>query len=186
MNRLITAIVFVVLLFSQIVSCTLSAKPSVEEALTEMNIDRTTFASMKPCKQIEVYAGVGKDYLDQDHMVVLVPDWMDQIIDNQPPEVIADCISSEGLKQLQNLSQQSNSREEISFAIHALVYRAYNSKLLEYSQTRDFLHQAVCTANVEYPFQLILIHYTSDYKKLPDYYKEDDALERMRNELCNK
>jgi hypothetical protein len=165
-------------------ACTIAPQKTVERRLEDMNSSKAAFSSQTLCEQIRLYAQVGLHYLDRDHMVVLVPTWMDDELDSEPASDIVQCIVDEGYRQLELLSQQPEKREEVSLAIHALTYKAYNINEENSLSFQDFLSEAVCQHDLVYPFELVSILYVGKYQQLPTYYVEENSLDRMVSELC--
>jgi hypothetical protein len=117
-----TTLAFLHLLISALfIGCAVRPEEkSVEEMLEDMNISEATYVSLVACRQSEIYTAVGLHHLDLDHSTVLVPHWMDQAIDANPPQVVADCIAEQGFERLDRLAQEPQAQEENSFAIHVL------------------------------------------------------------------
>jgi len=167
-------------------SCRALREPTAEERLRELNIEQETFASLSTCGQIEIYAEVGRHYIDEGHFAVIVPTWVDEAIDRQRHDTVMDCIVREGYRRLEQLSDRSDEREAASFAIHALAYKAYNLEALNLADFRLFLNEAVCEYDLKDPFNLLVIEYISENGKPPSYLTRIDAEEQMRLELCGK
>lgn len=121
------------------------------------------FAALSPCKQIEIYASLGSEYTDIDHMTVLAPKWMQDEIDKQPDEVIADCIVGEANKLLSQWGTSNYENNKISYSIHALLYKANELDINKHSQLERLFHRVVCVDHVYYDGQLILIYYTAKF-----------------------
>jgi hypothetical protein len=151
-----------------------------------MNINQDTFSRMLVCQQIRLYTDFGTHFLDIDHATVLAPSWMNDAINNQPKNDVANCISQEGFYRLSLLAGKLDSKENISLAIHALIYKANELNLLEYPQVQPLLDAAVCKNDLDNEWRLISIYYFAKYTNPPNYISQSDATERMQAELCNK
>lgn len=179
-------ILFAVLISIAMASCS-SSKPKTQgEVLQAMNMNQNTFSKFPVCQQIRIYTDFGMNFLDRGHMVALVPSWMDDAINSQPKNDVANCISQEGFYRLSLLGGGLNSREDVSLAIHTLIYKAEQLKLLNYPQIQDLLNMAICKNDLDYEYEITLIYYLSKNGKIPDYAMKDNSTERMQAELCNK
>jgi hypothetical protein len=170
-----------------IASCNFGKDKSAEDMLEQMKINQTAYLAMSPCRQIEVYAEVGSRFLDMGQMGAVVPDWMDSALANQPLDEIADCISKEGLLQIENMSLEPDSRQDVSLRIHALVYKASELDLLDKPKILELLDISVCKSELDYPYILVRTYYLEQFGKLPDYYADDSdkRMEIMKVELCD-
>jgi hypothetical protein len=166
-------------------SCSGGFTQGNEEALIEALIDEEYYRSLPLCDQIRIYAGTSPTNVDRGHNVKVMPNWVDNVIDSHSNAAIADCISEEGFRRLGLLERMSERRKEISLSIHALVYKAYNLRLFGYPQIQGLLDEIVCRSTILYPTDLASIYYLDKFG-IPDFYGEQDASERMVDELCRQ
>jgi hypothetical protein len=158
---------------------------SAEDRLLNLNIDEDYYRSLAVCDQIRIYAQIGSNYVDRDHFVVIMPIWVDDAIGSHNEATVAKCIAEEGDRQIGLLNRIIDKRREVSFSIHALIYKAYNLKLFGYTEIEGFIHGALCTNSIEYPFSPLLLYYNHKFGELPDYIYDDDAIDRLRGDLCH-
>jgi hypothetical protein len=185
--RILINLLFILSL-SGITSCGSPQYKSADDLLQQMNVDQETFSSMPICLQIKIYTYVGMNFLDRDHSVAIVPDWMDSIIDKQPLENVADCIHSEGLSRLQIFSKDPASREMVSLAILTLEYKAFQLHIFSNPNVQELLHATICTTDLNYSYDIVRKYYITLYKQLPSYfsiYSAEKGDQRMKAELCN-
>jgi len=121
------------------------------------------FAVLSPCKQIEIYAFLGSEYTDIDHMTVLVPKWMKDEIDKQPSDEVADCIVDETNKLLSQWDTSYSENDKISYSVHALLYKANDIDINKHPQLEELFNRVVCYDKVFYDGQLISIYYATKY-----------------------
>lgn len=113
-----------------------------------------------------------------------MPQWMNGVIKDNPPNIVADCIYQEGKRQLVLLETNPEQREEISLAIHAIIYKADDLKLLDVPNVHEFISEVVCRSDIKNVFRLQLLFYIHDFGSPVDY-NQPGWQERMVSELCS-
>ncbi len=179
------AIWLAVLAVASLSACT-PPKPGQSETLSAMGISPHSFAALSVCDQVRLYADFGSHFLDLDHMVALVPAWMNDGIAAHSKDAIAQCIADEGLYRLRLLDGRLASDEDVSLAVEALVFKAFELKLLEYSEMQALVDSAVCKHSLRYASSLVLTAYYGTYKKPPPYTGASNEIQRMRVDLCGQ
>lgn len=148
--------------------------------LSNLGIENSSdFAVLSPCGQIEIYAFLGSEYTDVDHMTVIVPKWMQDEIDKHPPEIVTDCIVEEANSLLSQWGESNNKNRKISYSIHALLYKADELDIYKYPKLERLFNRVVCRDKVFYDGQLILIYYTAKFG-IADFPSRDE----MATTLC--
>jgi len=136
----------------------------LNESLKNLNVEKASdFAILSPCKQIEIYAILGSEYTDVDHMTVIIPKWMQDEIDKHPDDIVAACIVDEANSLLSQWGTNTKENRKISYSIHALLYKANELDINKHPQLEGLFHRAVCQDKVFYDGQLILIYYTAKH-----------------------
>jgi hypothetical protein len=150
------------------------------ELLSNLDVENASdFAALSPCRQIEIFAILGSEYTDVDHMTVIVPEWIHEVIDKHPPEVVGDCIVNEANKLLSQWGESHNRDREISYSIHALLYKADELDINKYPELERLFNRVVCHEEIFDDGQLILIYYTAKFG-IADF----PSREEMRAALC--
>jgi hypothetical protein len=148
------------LMFLGLVSCAPvpTAVPlTVEEVLQQHGIHGPRdYASLSTCEQVGLYAEVGAEFLDLDHGYALVPQWMDEQLDREPRDDIGDCIVEIGTSKLGALTGVYDSTNlATSLAVHALIYKAADRRLIARSDVRSFVLAAMCDSRLAYRIESI-------------------------------
>ena len=164
-------------------ACSLDFTTSNEQALAEALIDEEYFRSLAICEQIRLFATINPENIDRGHMEKVVPNWVDDAIDENPGAEIVKCAVEEGYRRLGLLERMPENRKEISLSIHALVLKAYNLDLLGYPQIQGLLDQVVCESNTLFKEDLGTLYYLEKHG-IPDYYLEENAITRMNADIC--
>ena len=139
-------------------------KETQSELLSSLNIeDSSDFASLSPCRQIEIYAILGSEYTDVDHMTVIVPKWIHEEIDKHSPEVVGDCIVDEANKLLSQWGDSYDKKRKTSYSIHALLYKADELDITKYPKLEGLFNRVICHEKVFDDGQLILMYYTAKF-----------------------
>ncbi len=174
--------VFVGLIILPVASCNKFQKATQEDVLHELGIDgQVDFSHLSTCAQIEIYTTAGSQFLDRDHFVAILPIWIDEEISKRPAQEVIECISNEGEQLLDSLPD-SDQNKAISLQIHALVYLAYNDRLLEYKPVNDFVLTAACHPELWYEYNVALIYYAQngyDLNNIPE-------TKEMIDLICNQ
>ncbi len=149
----------------------------MNEALRELNINsKSDFIELTPCEQVNVFSTLGSKFTDVEHMIAIVPAWMDEEIAVHPPEVLTNCIVDE----VNNLMAQwdNGNRKQISYSIHALFYKANELDLFAYPKLDLLFQGIICEDKVLYNSQLVLIYYTEKFDEtaIPNHQEMFDAL----------
>jgi hypothetical protein len=165
--------------------CALFTRVSSEEELQQLGVDETNFQSLPLCEQIRIYAEVGAHHLDRGHDTALMPVWVNKALTVAPKDQVADCIAVEGENFLQTLRDPGDEYEDASYAVHALVYKAVELDVFEYKKVKNFAYEAICGYDVKFPGALVSIYYVWEYGSFPDYLYDQDAIPRMREEICH-
>jgi hypothetical protein len=105
---------------------------------------------------------------------------MNNAISEQPPQVVAECISKEGQSLLSHWDENPNQYEKNSYKIHALIYKAIELHLTEYPEIKNVIHKAICEVNLYKKGRLDTYFYISEHPGLTNY----PSAEEMEIELC--
>lgn len=174
------------LIFAALAACNSSSLKSADETLRAMGVKQNEFGTLSVCDQIRIYTDVGSRFLDLDHGVALVPSWVDDTVGQQSGPELARCISQEGLYRLGLLAGHLDSKANVSLAVHTLVYKAEQLKLLKYPEVQALLNEAVCKHDLDDEFALALIYYVDRHGKAPQFVSESNSTTRMRTDLCGQ
>jgi hypothetical protein len=173
--RLIVFMIIVVML----ASC--NRKTSQDQLLHDLNADTIEqFSSLSTCKQVEVYTIVGSEYLDIDHMVALVPTWMNDVLSRQSPQVIVGCIAEQGQKLLSEWNDDPSQYEKNSFKMHALIYKAIELHLLDKPEIENLVQTLICETSILDKGRLDIFFYTRKHPGLANY----PSVDKMEIDLC--
>ncbi len=158
-------IIMVLLIFSILISSCAPPAPqiSADERIEDLGIDKDEYDLLPLCQKIEIFADVAKYHVDFEHMGSAVPGWMLISIRNHSEESIAECISMNGTAILKRLLENPGNSRLDSYAIHALVYEAYELKLLDYPSIDDFVRQTICSGHVQESFLIEPIYYIHQF-----------------------
>lgn len=150
------------------------------ELLHDLNVDtKADFEALDACQQIKVFSAMASKFTDVDHMVTIVPVWMNETIANQPREMVARCIEEEVANLLMLWDKNEGSKKAISYQIHGLFYMVDNLGLTEYSEVDELFQHIICRREIFYIEQLALVYYTEKFgvSNLPER-------EEMLNIIC--
>lgn len=123
---------------------------------------------------------MGSEFLDVDHMVALVPSWMNDVISEQSPQISATCIAEQGNNLLSQWDDDPSQYKRNSFKMHALIYKAIELHLLDYPEIKDLVHRAICETNVYEKGSFDIYFYIREHLGLTNY----PSVEEMEIDLC--
>ncbi len=166
-----------------ITACASRPRKGVDEVLQMMRLDQQVFSALPLCDQVRLYADVGKQFLDMDHRVALVPAWIHQPLGGARPDEVARCIADEGNYRLGVFDDGLMPRHDTSLAILTLAYKASELQLMRSADVQGFMDAAICDHDLEFSGQLVQLSYWDQYGTSA-YYMAPDANERMKSELC--
>ena len=142
------------------------------EFLRELGINgKSDFEVLSTCDQVRIYSNVASKFTDLEHMVTIVPVWMDEEIAKQPRETLSECILQEMTRLLAEWEKLNNSKKEISSSIHGLFYKVDGLSLLEYQDIDSIFQGVICSEELLYNQQLVLIYYVDKFgvEEFPNY-----------------
>ena len=186
MKKCLLLLVLLAALFTNLVSCSRKEK-TPEEVLTEKKLDKTSFSKLSACEQVEMFAEVGYQFMDLDHMYVNVPSWVYDSIKRHEAEVNVPCIKDQILKYLANIEENPAQKKDVSLKIHALIYLSNSLDFLANPDIVNTLELLVCQKKIWAYESFIVSYYLTKSKELPSFFTgKPEDLDRLWIEECKK
>ncbi len=186
MKKYFLLLILLAALSTSLISCSQKEK-TPEDVLAEVKIDKSSFHKLSACQQIKVFAEVGYQFMDIDHMYVNVPSWMFDSINNHGAQVNATCIKEQILKYLADIDQNQTQKKEASLKVHALIYLSDKLDLLTNEDIVNTIELTICQKKIWDYESFIVTYYLTKSNQLPSYFSgKPEDLNRLWIEECKK
>lgn len=164
--------------------CSWQESHGPDELLREMRVDSSAYAALDTCLQVRVFTDVGERTLSIHHGIVRVPNWMNDTLAGAPRDAVAECMGQEGMYRLRLLDARLSTREEVSRAVHVLLLKAAELKIVSTPPVEQFAREAVCTHDLDESPVLVLTFWYGSGREAPQTSDVMDLVPLMRTELC--
>ena len=182
-NHLLPLMVLLILLIA-LAACT-STQKTFEDALKELNLDENSYTKLPDCEQIRIFAEVGYQFMDTEHMYVNVPRWMYDSIKQHETKINASCISEQILKYLLVIDNDANQYKTTSLKIHALIYLSKSLELIADQDIIKTLESLVCEKRILNYENFIVTYFLAKTPSLPSYFSgKPEDLNKLWIEAC--
>jgi hypothetical protein len=158
-----------------------------EVALEQLGITPNSLSLMSPCERVAVFAEAGYHYLGIQQLIVLLPEWVHQSLENIPRDVLANCIKDEIMKQLTFVEGDSYQHEVAKKKIYALYYEAWRLNILDAPPILDAGNLLVCSKKIDTLGDLRFLFYIGQHGELPPYnYLSEEGKSRLYADVCEE